>query len=126
MLRIAICDDEETELRYIADLTGNFLGERGLSAEVREFTHPDTLLSACDATAFHIYMLDMVMPMLSGLALGQSIRRKSTDAQIIYITTEAGFALDAYGQPAALPAETRSGAGVVCRAGAGSGKGGFR
>ena len=96
MLRIAICDDEETELWHIADLTGNFLGERGLSAEVREFTHPDTLLSACDATAFHIYMLDMVMPMLSGLALGQSIRRKSTDAQIIYITTEAGFALDAY------------------------------
>jgi len=96
MLRIAVCDDEEMELRHIADLTRSFLSERGLSAEIREFSHPDTLLSVCDATAFHIYLLDMVMPMLSGLELGQSIRSESTDAQIIYITTEAGFALDAY------------------------------
>ena len=36
------------------------------------------------------------MPMISGLEVGRSIRRISTDAQIIYITTEPGFALDAY------------------------------
>jgi DNA-binding LytR/AlgR family response regulator len=34
--------------------------------------------------------------MISGLELGRGIRRVSTDAQIIYITTEPGFALDAY------------------------------
>lgn len=96
MLKIAICDDVDNELRHITGLTNEFLTERGLSAEIREFSHPDALLTACEISTFHIFLLDMVMPMVSGLELGRNIRRFSTDAQIIYITTEPGFALDAY------------------------------
>ena len=96
MLRIAICDDVDAELRLIAALTNEYLSERGLFAEIREFNHPDSLLTSCENETFHIFLLDMVMPMISGLEVGRSIRRISTDAQIIYITTEPGFALDAY------------------------------
>ena len=96
MLRIAICDDIDAELRRITALTNEYLTRRNLDAEVREFSHPDTLLTACETHNFHIFLLDMVMPMVSGLELGRSIRRTSTDAQIIYITAESGFALDAY------------------------------
>jgi YesN/AraC family two-component response regulator len=42
------------------------------------------LLTAFKAENFHVFLLDMVMPMVSGLELGQNIRRISTDAQIIY------------------------------------------
>ena len=96
MLKIAICDDIDIELKRITQLTNEYLSIRCFSAEVREFFHPDVLLTACENNSFHIFLLDMVMPMVSGLELGQSIRRISTDAQIIYITTEPGFALDAY------------------------------
>jgi DNA-binding LytR/AlgR family response regulator len=96
MLKIAICDDVSAELRHIAALTNEYLTERNISADIWEFSHPDALSTACEAETFHIFLLDMVMPMISGLELGQSIRRISTDAQIIYITTEPGFALDAY------------------------------
>ncbi len=96
MLKIAICDDISAELRHIAALTNEYLTGRNVNADIREFSHPDALLTACKAETFHIFLLDMVMPMISGLELGQCIRRVSTDAQIIYITTEPGFALDAY------------------------------
>lgn len=96
MLHIAICDDVDNELRQISELTNQYLTEHNLSAEIREFGHPDSLLIACESSTFHIFLLDMVMPMVSGLELGRSIRQISTDAQIIYITTEPGFALDAY------------------------------
>lgn len=96
MLRIAICDDMAAELRRIAALTKEYLNMRGMSAQLREFSHPDVLLTTCEKESFHIFLLDMVMPMVSGLELGREIRRISTDAQIIYITTEPGFALDAY------------------------------
>jgi len=96
MLRIAICDDVSAELRRIAALTNEYLAERNVCADIREFSHPEALLTACEPKTFHIYLLDMVMPMISGLELGRCIRRVSTDAQIIYITTEPGFALDAY------------------------------
>jgi DNA-binding LytR/AlgR family response regulator len=96
MLHIAICDDSDAELSGIVALTNEYLAERGLVADIRQFSHPDALLTACESETFHIFLLDMVMPMISGLELGRSIRKASTDAQIIYITTEPGFALDAY------------------------------
>lgn len=96
MLKIAICDDIGTELRHVVGGTNEYLAMRDISAVIREFTHPDALLTACETEIFHIFLLDMVMPMISGLELGRSIRHISTDAQIIYITTEPGFALDAY------------------------------
>lgn len=96
MLHIAICDDIDAELKCIAALTDEYLTERGLVADIRKFPHPDALLTACETETFHIFLLDIVMPMISGLELGRGIRKSSTDAQIIYITTEPGFALDAY------------------------------
>jgi DNA-binding LytR/AlgR family response regulator len=96
MLKIAICDDMSVELQRISVITKEYLSIHSLNAEVRDFSHPDVLLTACEQESFHIFLLDMVMPMVSGIELGRSIRRVSTDAQIIYITTEPGFALDAY------------------------------
>lgn len=96
MLRIAICDDMQGELEQISALTNKYITARGLTADVREFCHPDELLTVNETETFHIFLLDIIMPMISGLELGRSIRRTSTDAQIIYITTELGFALDAY------------------------------
>lgn len=96
MVRIAVCDDSEAELHEITALAKEYLSSRAIAGTVRAFCHPDALLQSCEADVFQIYLLDMVMPMLSGLELGRSIRRRSTDAQIIFITTEPGFALDAY------------------------------
>ncbi len=96
MLRIAICDDFDVELKRISALTREFIDGCGFSADIQEFTHPDVLLTACESETFHIFLLDIVMPMLSGLELGRSIRRISTDAQIIFVTSERDFALDAY------------------------------
>jgi len=96
MLKIAICDDVSAELSHVAGLTRAYLAEAGIDAAVLAFSHPDALMTACETETFHIFLLDMVMPMISGLELGRSIRRVSTDAEIIYITAEPGFALDAY------------------------------
>jgi DNA-binding LytR/AlgR family response regulator len=96
MLKLAICDDQPRELEIINEYITEYLDTRTLEAEIKKFAHPDTLLSAIETESFHLYLLDIVMPMVSGLELGQSIRRISREAQIVYITTEPGYALDAY------------------------------
>jgi DNA-binding LytR/AlgR family response regulator len=96
MLRIAICDDMPQELQSLVSLTNQYLAANGLDAEVTEFSHPDALLTAIEAGNFHLYILDIVMPMVSGLELGKEIRRHDHEAQIIYATTEPQFALQAY------------------------------
>lgn len=96
MLRIAICDDIPQELQSLVSLTNQYLAANGLDAEVMKFSHPDALLTAIEAESFHIYILDIVMPMVNGLEVGKEIRRLDCEAQIIYATTEPQFALQAY------------------------------
>ena len=96
MLKIAICDDQPSALESISEYITEYLDMHTLEAEVKKFAHPDMILTAIETERFHLYLLDIVMPMVSGLELGQSIRRISREAQIVYITTEPGYALDAY------------------------------
>ncbi len=96
MLQIAICDDQPQELEIIYAHLNAYLTAHTLEAEARKFMHPDELLSAIENEAFHIYLLDIVMPMVNGLELGREIRRHDREAQIIYATTEPQFALQAY------------------------------
>ncbi len=67
-----------------------------LDAEVEKFSHPDQLLNVTESKNFQLYILDIVMPMVSGIELGKEIRRFDRETQIIYITTEPQFALQAY------------------------------
>lgn len=96
MLRIAICDDLHKELQSLILLTNQYLSDNSLDAEVAGFSNPDGLLKAFQKEYFHIYILDIVMPMLNGLELGKEIRRLDREAQILYVTTEPQFALMAY------------------------------
>ncbi|MDD4689476.1 MAG: LytTR family DNA-binding domain-containing protein [Eubacteriales bacterium] len=96
MLKIAICDDDANALKIITEYIKDYLKDNNIVAEINEFSHPDILLNSLNTEVYHIILLDMVMPMISGLDLGRKIRRTNTDAQIIYVTTEPQFALDAY------------------------------
>ncbi len=96
MLRIAICDDQPRELGIINEYIKEYLNTHPWEAEIKEFPHPDKLLTATESERFHLYILDIVMPMVSGLELGKEIRRLDREAQIIYATTEPQFALQAY------------------------------
>jgi Response regulator of the LytR/AlgR family len=96
MLRIAICDDMPDQLELLSDMALEYISTQSPDAEIVRFLHPDVLITACETESFHIYLLDIVMPMISGLELGRNIRRLNQESQIIYTTTEPGFALDAY------------------------------
>ena len=96
MLKIAICDDQPKELATIQSYITEYLTAYGLSAEINKCSHPDELLHQLHTDSFHIYILDIVMPMVNGVELGKEIRRFDREAQIIYATTEPQFALQAF------------------------------
>lgn len=96
MLRIAVCDDLLDQLAIIVEYIKDFIEINALDAEVREFDHPDGLLTACETERFHIYILDIVMPMINGIEVGKEIRRLDREGQIIYATTEPSFAFESF------------------------------
>lgn len=95
-LRVAICDDQPEELEMISGYIIEYLDTHMLEAEIKRFSHSDALLTSLEAESFHLYLLDIVMPMVSGIELGKEIRRLDREAQIIYATTEPQYALQAY------------------------------
>lgn len=96
MLRVSTCGNRDDQFSLLAAMTREYLQDQGLDAELRQFSHPDALLTAREAERFHLYILDIAMPMVSGLELDREIRRLDREAQIIYGTTEPQFALQAY------------------------------
>ncbi len=83
-------------MSLLSALTREYLTANKISAALFEFSHPDALLSSCESVRFHLYILDIVMPMVDGISLGKELRRLDREAQIIYATTEPQFALQAF------------------------------
>lgn len=96
MLQIAICDDDPKELSIFSTLMQEYIKTEELFADVLEFSRSDILLSVCENRRFHLYILDIVMPLIDGISLGKAIRRTDKEAQIIYVTTGADFALQSF------------------------------
>lgn len=96
MLDIAICDDDPTQLSLLASYTEEFIQANAIGAVIHQFDHPDRLLSKCEKQRYHLYILDIVMPMINGLEVGKAIREYDQEAFILYATNEPNFALQSF------------------------------
>lgn len=98
MLRIAVCDDEEVQLHKMAALLKTYLQTRlSLKGEVETFQSGDALLEQVQLQQrFDLYLLDILMPQLSGIDTGRRLRALGADGEIIYLTSSNDFASDSY------------------------------
>lgn len=98
MLRIALCDDEADRLRDTAELVGRYLGARpALAGQVECFTGAEALLERAQETGgADIYVLDILMPGLSGIDAGRRLRELGSSGEIIFLTNSNDFAADSY------------------------------
>ena len=96
MLKIAICDDRKEDGDRMHQYVQQFCQEKMLQAEIKVFDHPDDLLCACEKYRPHIYLLDIVMPMVNGIQAARELRWNQPDTQIIFATSEESFALESF------------------------------
>jgi DNA-binding LytR/AlgR family response regulator len=95
----AICEDDKQQLDIIKCLLDKYDGIRpGLQLSHHSFLSADDLLSALDdGQHFDLYLLDILMPELSGIDLAAELRTRGVEAPLIFITASADHALDAFG-----------------------------
>ena len=96
MLKIAICDDRKEDRDRMYQCVQQFCQERMLQAEINIFDHPDALIFECEKIRPHIYILDIVMPMVNGIQAARELRWNQPDAEIIFATSEEAFALESF------------------------------
>ena len=99
MIKIAVCDDRCSDLQRLMDMVNDYAS---LHPEYEIVPHayrsPSVLLSHVEGGAqFQIYLLDILMPSLSGIDLGLGIRKYDDDCFIIFCTITPEYALESYG-----------------------------
>lgn len=95
-LRIAICDDDQRDREKVQGMVEAYLKQKKIVAQVQVFDHPDTMITECEQFRPHIYILDIVMPMLTGIQAARELRWNQPEAQIIFATSESSFALESF------------------------------
>ena len=98
VLRIAICDDEEKQLNQTTSMLEDYLSSRlDISGQVEGFLSGEALLKRVkEHGSFDLYILDIIMPGLSGIDAGILLRDIGEDGEIVYLTTSNDFAADSY------------------------------
>lgn len=98
MLRIAVCDDEEKQLKQIVSYLEDYLRSRpGLHGQIETFQQSSALLARTEDTKdFDLYILDILMPELNGIETGRRLRSLGNGGEIIYLTSSNDFAADSY------------------------------
>ena len=95
MIKIAICDDRTSDRALLKDLIEKT--EVFQNAEYCEFESGDAL--TCDMECgrrYDIVFLDVDMQDLKGIETGKSIRYNDSDAMIIFVAEDPGFAIQAF------------------------------
>lgn len=96
MIHICICDDKKEQLKILENLTEQYITSKDLDASLTTFLHPDKMLSVCQKKRYHIYVLDVLMPMVNGIQVGVEIRRFDPDAIIIFVSISDEYALSSF------------------------------
>lgn len=103
MIRIAICDDTPMEADYLYELVEGFhspLPHIPLRAE--RFASAEAVLEALEVGApFDIYLLDIILPGMDGVALARELVRRAEASRIIFLTNSEDYAIEAFALRAA-------------------------
>ena len=98
MIRIALCDDESVWLDRTRNMLSSFAeAHPEYPLQIVGFSCAEDLLR--DARlhgSYDIYLLDVIMPELSGIDTGIRLRSFDEIGKIIYLTTSPDFAVDSY------------------------------
>ncbi|MEA1962145.1 MAG: LytTR family DNA-binding domain-containing protein [Bacillota bacterium] len=98
-MKIAICDDDKQELWEIIRLVEEYFSA-SLTDEKIEVCRFESSLALNKQLEggkhFDVFLLDVIMPTINGIALAEKIRKTDQVAKIIFLTTSPEFAVKSY------------------------------
>jgi len=98
MLRIVICDDKQEDIDHVESLVVYFSKEHPETpVQIQTYRSPYDLLDDIEKTGgFDLYLLDVVMPHMTGVALARRIQERKEKAEILFLTVSREYAVDAF------------------------------
>lgn len=95
-INIAAVDDLPADLERLGAALETYAAQHELTIEVSGFRSGEELLEAAASGGFDIVFLDIVMDGIDGLETARRLRALGSEALLVFVTTEAGYALEGY------------------------------
>ena len=96
MLHAAIVDDLPGEQKQLAQFLSDYGEERSLSFQVECFSSGEAFLQAAHPGSFSLVFLDILMGGINGVETAKKFRAADPQALLVFVTTEASYALEGY------------------------------
>lgn len=97
MIKIGLCDDIDLQLSMVADSVESYFQDNPINAKIFTYKSGEELLSGVDKDGeCDIYFLDMILPGIKGIQLGEKLRERNITGKIIYLTATSEYAVDSY------------------------------
>lgn len=98
MFNIAVCDDSSVDIVIIQDLLEEYQAVRpSLKMKSYSFNRGQELLEHVKAgNSFDLYLLDILMPGLDGIAFAKELRSLDNDVPVVFLTSTEDYALQAF------------------------------
>lgn len=96
-LKIGICEDDETQRKYIISVLEAYFKDRHMIVEMEAFESSEELLFKYpESLPFSCILLDIKMKEINGMELAKRIRKADKNIHIIFITGDRDYALEGY------------------------------
>ncbi len=98
VIEIALCDDCAEDIEAVRSLAERFSSEhKDLPMRLSLFTSAAELLENIENdSGFDLYILDVLMPEVSGMQLAEAIRGRGEHSEIVFLTNSRDYAVDAF------------------------------
>lgn len=93
---IAVCDDQIEELNAIDTLLKAWETKQNFPLRRKLFQSAVELMEAAQREKFTLYLLDVLMPGLSGINAAHEIRTFDCAADVVFLTSSPEFACESY------------------------------
>ena len=95
-LNIAICDDNETDIKYIGKIIKKEFAAHNINCELSLHTDAKSLLDVNQSQPFDVIFLDLDMPRLNGMDAASQLNKSNSAAEIIFVTNHDELVYKAY------------------------------
>lgn len=96
MLKIAICDDEKSQINLLRSILSIHLDLKGLDYTIYEFNSGENLIDSISNENYDIIFSDIEMGTLNGVETAKNIRVSNKKSLIIFVTAYPDFVFQGY------------------------------
>lgn len=97
MYRIAVCEDEKTELEQIIRVAKEILKRNELVYHISKYENGEELLTAIQkGMEFDLLLVDVLLKGMNGIEFAAQLRKQKNDTAIVFVSWSRDMALQGY------------------------------